>query len=580
MKENYVIFKRAIRLLDSGDKNRILRYIPAIIAFGIMDLIGVALLGTIGTLGFKIMSNDSNPSRLEIMIKKIGFSDLDTINLTLLIAICALIFLVFKTLLNALFNYYLTKFMIECESKIANQLFSEIISSPLQKINSLNISDYQYLLMTSTNHLVKNIILGGINMLSDIFLIIVLGLFALYSAPATTLVVIGVIYLGSTLVYKKINLKTKHFGNLLVKSETRTIDSIMEVLKGIKEVKVYNKELPALRNFSPIKFEQIDTNSKLNWMNSLVKYYLEISILFMGAVAAATLIATTDMRRAITTLVIYLAIALRVLPSIQRIQNAGLSFRASKKSVGNLFSILEKYKPQEDNEYNLHLSNGIDSIIASDVIFKFGESRTTTEVSPISFEIKKGDIFGISGESGIGKTTLTDLIVGLYAPYSGTIDYEFEGKRYSSLTTRINAGYVSQNCFLFGKSLIENIALYDVITPSIEKKCLPLISKLGLQHLYNSDNNMLNTKIKSDGSNISGGEKQRIALARAIYSDSDIIVLDEPTSALDEDNMSNLFEILNQIKVNKIIIIISHDVRVLNICNKTIVLKKVLDANL
>ena len=179
MRENYIIFIKAINLLESRDQKRIIKYIPAIIAFGIMDLIGVALLGTIGTLGFKIMSNDSNPSRLEIIIKKIGFSDLDTIMLTLLIATFALIFLILKTILNASFNYYLTKFMIECESKIADQLLSEIVRSPLQRINSLNVSEYQYLLMTSTNHLVKNIILGGINMLSDIFLIIVLGLFAL-----------------------------------------------------------------------------------------------------------------------------------------------------------------------------------------------------------------------------------------------------------------------------------------------------------------------------------------------------------------------------------------------------------------
>jgi ABC-type bacteriocin/lantibiotic exporter with double-glycine peptidase domain len=574
LRENYIIFKRAINLLEARDKNKILKYIPAIIAFGIMDLIGVALLGTIGTLGFKIMSNDPNPSRLEIIIKRIGFSDLDTITLTLVIATFALIFLILKTILNALFNFYLTKFMIQCESKIADQLLLEIVKSPLLKINSLNISDYQFLLMTSTNHLVKNIILGGINMLSDIFLIFLLGLFAFYSAPITTIVIFCVIYLGSILIYKKIDTKAKSFGNLLVKTESRTIDLINEILKGIKEVKVYDKELVSLEKFSAVKLEQIGTNNKLNWLNSLVKYYLEISILFMGAVAAATLIATTDMRRSLTILVIYLAIGLRILPSIQRIQNAGLSFRASKKSVNNLFTILDKYKLPMRNENTVYLYKGIDSVIVKDVRLNYAEDRFNIEINPLSFEIKKGEIFGISGESGIGKTTLVDLILGLNSPQSGTIHYGFEGRRYSSLSTRIKAGYVSQNCFLFGNSLIENIAFYDPITPEIEAECLPLVSKLGLQHLYYSNDPKDITIIKSDGSNISGGEKQRIALARAIYSDADVVVLDEPTSALDEDNMSNFFEILNELKTSKIIIIISHDVRVLDICDKIITLKR------
>ena len=185
----------------------------------------------------------------------------------------------------------------------------------------------------------------------------------------------------------------------------------------------------------------------------------------------------------------------------------------------------------------------------------------------VSIKIQKGQSIGIIGKSGSGKTTLIDLLLGLLTPVKGEIffnDKNILNSKSDYLNGRV--AYIPQQVFLLDDSLICNISLSDkndsnlskVMEAAKQARLLELISRLP---------NGLDTKIGESGVRVSGGERQRIALARALYYNQDVIIMDEATSALDTDTEKKVINEISNLKVNKTLILIAHRLTTLKNCD-------------
>jgi ATP-binding cassette subfamily C protein len=263
---------------------------------------------------------------------------------------------------------------------------------------------------------------------------------------------------------------------------------------------------------------------------------------------------------------IYALAAFRILPLLNRLIIAyqGLKFYLPALKTVNENLKLENKKEILKSSTEIKFLNKIE---IKDLSYKYLESNEFT-LKNVNLTINKNDIIGIYGPSGSGKTTLINIIIGLIYPYKGVI--EVDGKNINNflLDWRNNIAYVTQAFKPRDVSIEENIAFGMKDSNLDEKRMNEAIRISQLEKWVQNLPQKQKTIISENATNISGGQNQRIAIARAIYKNTDLIVLDEATAGLDNDTEDKFLEFVKKNELKKTFIIISHSKKVLSICNK------------
>jgi ABC-type bacteriocin/lantibiotic exporter with double-glycine peptidase domain len=258
---------------------------------------------------------------------------------------------------------------------------------------------------------------------------------------------------------------------------------------------------------------------------------------------------------------ITMAGAYKIIPGIVKIINASGQMKAYE------FSIYELGKIEEKKKNDKMISAVIHSLQFNDVDFGYDREMILQD---FSFSINKGDFAGITGKSGKGKTTILNLLLGFLTPQKGGII--INGDTVSVGTIKDFwpfISYVRQQPFLIHDTILKNIILEEA--GHDEKKFAHVLDVTGLDYFIKQSPEGLNKMITENGKNISGGQQQRIAIARALYKNADLILLDEPFNELDEastDLLANYFQ--ETAKAGKIVIMVTHDSKCLSYCNKII----------
>ena len=219
----------------------------------------------------------------------------------------------------------------------------------------------------------------------------------------------------------------------------------------------------------------------------------------------------------------------------------------------------------DEKEIEFKELNFKQSLIFKDVSFRF-KNKKNTILENINLQIEKNEIIGISGQSGSGKTTLTNIIMGLLKPETGQILVDSKNIIEDHYSIQKNIAFVPQNFFHLDTSLINNITFFDKKI-DIKRLKFAIKNSLLIEPILNKTLS-LKTNMGNNALKISGGQLQRLNIARALYRDPKILILDEPTSALDLYNQNLFLKILNNLKKKMTIIIISHSKDLLKQCNK------------
>ena len=190
--------------------------------------------------------------------------------------------------------------------------------------------------------------------------------------------------------------------------------------------------------------------------------------------------------------------------------------------------------------------------------------------------INKGECIAIVGKSGSGKSTLLEIICGFIEPQKGKILIDNKNlldHRYEWMSM---IGYVTQDTFILNDTLKNNIALFDLQKKNIdEDKVIESLKTINLFNFFNDQKKGINTILDEKGKTLSGGQKQRINIARNLYKDPKVIVFDEPTSALDQETSEEIIKELNKIKKFSTIIIVTHDKKIMNFCDRIVNLDEI-----
>ena len=271
------------------------------------------------------------------------------------------------------------------------------------------------------------------------------------------------------------------------------------------------------------------------------------------------------------TLLSLMAVAVvRLLPSFNQLSISFALFGSYKKSFEIISQDIESYFSRIKIKQNLNSlekvkqsNNNLIDIKIDNVSFNYDENKNPV-LKGISLEIKRGEMIGLVGKSGAGKSTLINLILSLLEPKKGKIIFPNQKK----------CGFVPQDIFLLDTSLRNNIALGQKEEDINEKKLKDVIHKSELTNFVKKHNKGFDLILGERGIRISGGEKQRIGLARTLYSDKKILILDEATSSLDNYTEKLIMDSIINLKKDLTIIIVAHRLTTLRHCDRVIYLEE------
>lgn len=348
-------------------------------------------------------------------------------------------------------------------------------------------------------------------------------------------------------------------------------------LRAIKEVKLFNSE----NYWSKKYFKQSHRRAKHVMKNKIIgnspQYFFE-TFAYGGVLLILSIFISTDSNtQFIPALTLFAFASYKIAPAISQIYSSYVKATFHKDAFLNLYNHLNlKDKSLKNENKNLINTSNNNLLFQSELEIKnltFGYNiKNQTIFENLNLKIKKNENIGIIGESGIGKTTLIDILLGLIQNYNGSILVDNKEINQSNLQLWQNKiGYVPQFTYLTDESLKKNIAFSideNLIDEKRVKECIELAELKSIIEF-----NDLETEFGDAGSRLSGGQKQRIAIARALYKNPEILVFDEATNALDIETSDKIINSIKKISTDKTIIFISHDRKNLNFCDKIYTIK-------
>ena len=406
---------------------------------------------------------------------------------------------------------------------------------------------------------------------NDFFIFLGVIIVMIYYSPKV-FIILFLFFLILVLIYTFIT--NSYFfsaGKRLLDLSSSLLKDIQESLNNIIQIKLLKKESYFEKSFAKKAKENSYKIANLTFLQSLPRILIEFtSVLVLFSLISFLVFDSYSKEEITSILTLFTITILRLFPfAIKLISfiNAANSFIPSlnllKKEILKINNEKEEGLKTIDDSKILN-TNKIDKINLHNIDYSYPHSNLKI-FENINLELNKNKIYGVLGPSGSGKTTLLNIICGLIQPTNGSVMYnneEFKSGKFS------NIAYVSQSSFFRNDTIKNNIAFGLSDFEIDESKIYECLKKVDLYEIVNTYDKKIDTYINELGSNFSGGQLQRLSIARAIYSNNDIIIFDEPTSSLDQNTKENILQSINNLKYGKIIIIISHLIEDMKICSK------------
>lgn len=482
-----------------------------------------------------------------------------------------LILLIFFSIVKSTLIIITTRFQISTiwnfQSRLRKNALMNYINFEFQKL----ISEHSSVLLRNINHEVSNFVQGYLipvfGIISNIFLICILsGLVIVvnYQLSLTLLVCFIILFF---IIKKLLNPKLKDFGYQRQQNQTDLLRLLTNLFNFVKEIKFYN-----LQEYFIQKLDENNTRGKkLNRTRGTLSVFPRImtEIIFIS-IFCYLIFSYQDNETFLITIGVYAAVTIRILPSINSFLSA---YQKIKNSKATFSIVLENLTVKEKSiEENIKLEK-VKEINIKDLNFKYKNSNDYN-IQDLNLKILENDKICIYGESGAGKSTFINLILGFLKPEninsiksSGTSIF----KNLKSWRNKIS--YVPQNIVILDEDIKTNIIFSSFEKNFDESKYQNCIKMTSLSSLVEKMSQKNNQRLGESGSHISPGEKQKIGISRALYRDADILILDEISNHLDRESKLSIMQNIMKIYKDKIIISISHDKDLIDFFDKKYLFK-------
>ncbi len=578
------MLRKLSAILDKGQKLRIAGLMVLIFIGGLMEMASASLILPLVSAVLdeeKFSSNKYVVSAMSIT----GISDVRSFTFLLLGAIIAAYiiknaFLIFQT-------YLLARFANRNRARCTTNLLWQYLHRP-----------YEYYLYAETSDIIRtiygdmdnifNLLLQCMYFASEVVVSLCLGIFLLIMDWKMTILVaglLGLLTLFNTKVIKK-HLNIAGEGSRV--TQAGMYKWILQSASGIKDVKVLKKEYYFTDRYSVSAEGYADNQIKYNVLTNLPRLLIEtvaiVGILVYVMIRMAT---GTDIAALLTTLSAFAIAAMRLLPSVNRLNTYMANIAYFEPALNYIYENVDTKGLSEENVLKTH---ALDSSAEGDRTLKIADKSEAAgftmneaiRMEGITFAYPKTDKFifdnadmeipigksvGVMGASGAGKSTIVDILLGLLKVQNGRITCDGRDVNEHYAMWLGNIGYIPQNIYMLDDSIRHNIA-FGVRDEDIDdERVWAVLAEAQMKEFVEELPEGLDAQIGERGVRISGGQKQRLGIARALYHDPGLLVFDEATSALDNDTETAIMDAIERLHGRKTLVIIAHRLRTIENCD-------------
>ena len=409
---------------------------------------------------------------------------------------------------------------------------------------------------------------------SEVLLFALLFIALMWYAPIAALLSIAIFLPTILIFYLGVRRKLQDIG--IKENEAQRIKSriVAETFRGFADVEIGGAFPELFNRFERAMDEAVALRKRNATIGMLPQIFTEVGL---AAGMALLVVISLGMNSENLSLMfgVFAVAAIRLIPSIRNIMSSWSSIRYNRYSIATLAEADIEAKETSD-DFTSERFHFNDKIELHHLTFQFDDA-TSPVIKDMSLEIHKGERLGIRGASGAGKTTLFNLILGLYRPTSGEIFIDGESLDSRNIRKWQNTiGYVSQSVFIADMTLAENVAFGQAPEQIDYQRVERALELAELRSFVDTLPDGLQSRIGEQGSRLSGGQRQRIGIARALYKNCDILFFDEATSSLDnrtEENINSAIRRLSTENESLTIVVIAHRESSLEYCDRIITIE-------
>ena len=524
-----------------------------------LEMIGITMILPVLTILLDGNLDQNYFQPLEFFL--IFFRGFDNENLLSIILLSLVGLFLIKNFILFLFNYFNFKIVNNIGARISSSIFDKYLNN-----------DFNFHLRHNSTSLINNCVtvvdafkdtlISFLIFLTEILVLLGILLVLLIFEPRGFLICLAFIFALALITFLLSNKYLIRWGKEAIKANEKRFLFLTQAFDAIREIKVFNNKDYFVKKYFIPNRDKYKISTLISTVNSVPKYLLELGfVISLSFLLIFLNFIDYNTNKIIVIMGLFSIATIRIIPSLNKIftsfQIIKFGHHAIEKIYQEFSSINNVKNLNKITQIKNHDNSNFGNLISfQNVSFRY-ENKETDALKNLNFEIFNKEMLAILGKSGAGKTTLINLILGLLKPSEGKIISNFS-----------NPSFVSQSPYLLDDSLKNNIAL------GVEEKNIDLerikscIKKVQLDEFASSLEKGFDTIIGEKGARISGGELQRLALARAFYREPDIIILDEPTSSLDKITEKNILEILQSISKECCVVIITHNLDNIEYCDR------------
>ena len=553
---------RATRLLNKSDRKKILLVISVQISLGLLDLLGIAVFGVMGSLAVSGVQSQSPNGRVGQVLSFLHLADLPFQQQAAILAVLATSFLILRTFLTVVVTKRTMRFLCRRGAAISSDLIARLLSRSLLFIQQRTTQQTLYAVTQGVITITVGVISSCVTLVSDLSLLIILSIGLFIVDPVIAISSTFLFGIITFIMIKSLQGRARALGLADSSLQIKSNEKVLEVLNSYRESVVRDRRTYYASEIGSIRFELANTQAELGFMPYIGKYVLETTVVLGSLVIAGIQFALHDAVTAVSTLSIFLVAGTRISPAALRLQQAFIQIKSSlggAEPTLNLVADLIEVSPDKRDEVNIDFDhiNFEPAIKIQDVSFSYPGAHQKA-LKNINLDIPSGSVTAFVGPSGGGKTTLVDVLLGVIRQDSG--DAEISGMQPLD-AIQLSPGaisYVPQDVIIIDGSIRENVGMGFPASYATDERVNRAIELAGLTEFVTSLPNGIDSGVGERGTKISGGQRQRLGIARALFTNPLLLVLDEATSALDGETESRISESILQLKGSVTVIMIAH----------------------
>jgi len=554
--------RRSFRILSRIDQRKVVLVTLLQVLLGFLDLLGVIAIGLLGTLSVSGLQSNSPGDRVYKVMAFFQLQDLDFQTQALALVTIATVLLVGRTILSIFFTRRVLFFLSQRGAKISSDLVSRLLSQSLLIVQSRTTQEMLYSVTVGVERIAIQVLATSIVWFADLSLLVLLiiGILAFdFTTGIATIVIFSVI---GFFLYKFMHIRAGTLGSKTTELNIESNEKIVEVFASYRESVVRNRRNYYAKEIGKLRFMLANTTAEMSFLPYVSKYVIETTVIIGSVLIGVLQFILQDASHAISTLALFLAAGTRIAPAALRIQQGTISIKNGLGASGSTLDLIDALG-------NLHIDYNSDDALETthvgfipqieitNVSFTY-PGQFSPAISKVSFTVPFGESIAIVGPSGAGKTTLVDILLGVLTPNEGTVTISGLPPMLAIPKWPGAISYVPQDVVIAEGTIRENVALGYPREEATDELVMSALRVAHLDQFVRTLPKGLDTPVGERGAKISGGQRQRLGIARAMFTRPHLLVLDEATSSLDGATEANITAAIQSLRGSTTVVMIAH----------------------